>query len=115
MRDSVVALAQRYDGAVAVKCRSSTSAATGSSWLLGVVPVNHAGYARRCPLHASAAHALLAGLMRNDEDAEHVVQEASLRAFRYFRTFNGGSGAEPGSSESFVTRVMAGAATTAMS
>jgi RNA polymerase sigma-70 factor, ECF subfamily len=30
--------------------------------------------------------------MRNEHDAEDVVQEASLRAFRYFRTFTGGDG-----------------------
>jgi RNA polymerase sigma-70 factor (ECF subfamily) len=30
--------------------------------------------------------------MRNEHDAEDVVQEASLRAFRYFRTFAGGDG-----------------------
>jgi RNA polymerase sigma-70 factor (ECF subfamily) len=30
--------------------------------------------------------------MRNEHDAEDVVQEASLRAFRYFRTFTGGNG-----------------------
>ena len=29
--------------------------------------------------------------MRNEHDAEDVVQEASLRAFRYFRTFAGGN------------------------
>ena len=30
--------------------------------------------------------------MRNEHDAEDVVQEASLRALRYFRTFTGGNG-----------------------
>ena len=30
--------------------------------------------------------------MRDEHDAEDVVQEASLRAFRYFRTFTGGNG-----------------------
>jgi RNA polymerase sigma-70 factor (ECF subfamily) len=30
--------------------------------------------------------------MRDEHDAEDVVQEASLRAFRYFRTFVGGDG-----------------------
>ena len=30
--------------------------------------------------------------MRNEHDAEDAVQEASLRAFRYFRTFTGGNG-----------------------
>ena len=31
-------------------------------------------------------------LTGNDQDAEDAVQEASLRAFRYFRTFTGGNG-----------------------
>ena len=30
--------------------------------------------------------------MRNEHDAEDVVQEATLKAFRYFRTFSGGNG-----------------------
>jgi RNA polymerase sigma-70 factor (ECF subfamily) len=30
--------------------------------------------------------------MRNEHDAEEVVQDASLRALRYFRTFTGGDG-----------------------
>jgi len=42
--------------------------------------------------HLDAAYRLARWLMRNEEDAEDVVQEASLRAFRYFRTFNGGNG-----------------------
>jgi RNA polymerase sigma-70 factor (ECF subfamily) len=42
--------------------------------------------------HLDAAHRLARWLMRNDHDAEDVVQDASLRAFRYFRTFNGGDG-----------------------
>ena len=42
--------------------------------------------------HLPAAHRLARRLMRNEHDAEDVVQEASLRAFRYFGTFTGGSG-----------------------
>ena len=42
--------------------------------------------------HLSAAFRLARSLLRNDHDAEDVVQEASLRAFRYFRTFTGGNG-----------------------
>ena len=42
--------------------------------------------------HLDAAYRLARWLTRNDEDAKDVVQEASLRAFRYFRTFTGGSG-----------------------
>jgi RNA polymerase sigma-70 factor (ECF subfamily) len=42
--------------------------------------------------HLDAAYRLARWLMRNEYDAEDVVQEASLRAFRYFRTFTGGDG-----------------------
>jgi RNA polymerase sigma-70 factor (ECF subfamily) len=41
--------------------------------------------------HLDAAYRLARWLMRNDHDAEDVVQEASLRALRYFRTFTGGN------------------------
>jgi len=42
--------------------------------------------------HLDAACRLARHLMRNQHDAEDAVQEASLRAFRYFRTFSGGNG-----------------------
>lgn len=42
--------------------------------------------------HLNAAYRLARWIMQNDHDAEDVVQEASLRAFRYFRTFTGGNG-----------------------
>jgi RNA polymerase sigma-70 factor (ECF subfamily) len=42
--------------------------------------------------HLVAARRLARWLMRNDHDADDVVQDASLRALRYFRTFTGGSG-----------------------
>lgn len=42
--------------------------------------------------HLDAAHRLARWFMRNEHDAEDVVQDASLRAFRYFRTFTGGDG-----------------------
>ena len=42
--------------------------------------------------HLDAAYRLARWLMRNEHDAEDVVQEASLRALRYFRTFTGGNG-----------------------
>jgi RNA polymerase sigma-70 factor (ECF subfamily) len=42
--------------------------------------------------HLDAAHRLARWLMRDDDVAEDVVQEASLRALRYFRTFVGGDG-----------------------
>src|SRR5262245_65869458 len=42
--------------------------------------------------HLGAAHRLARWMLHNDDDANDAVQEASLRAFRYFRTFTGGSG-----------------------
>jgi RNA polymerase sigma-70 factor, ECF subfamily len=42
--------------------------------------------------HLEAGRRLARWLVRNDHDAEDVVQEASLRALRYFGTFTGGDG-----------------------
>jgi len=42
--------------------------------------------------HLDAGYRLARWLMRNEHDAEDVVQEATLRALRYFRTFTGGNG-----------------------
>jgi len=42
--------------------------------------------------HLAAAHRLARWLTRNEHDAEDVVQEASMLAFRYLRTFTGGNG-----------------------
>lgn len=42
--------------------------------------------------HLDAARRLARWLSGNSDDAEDVVQEASLRAFRYFHTFTGGNG-----------------------
>jgi RNA polymerase sigma-70 factor, ECF subfamily len=39
--------------------------------------------------HLDAAYSLARFLMRNDQDAEDVVQEASLRAFRFFESLRG--------------------------
>jgi RNA polymerase sigma-70 factor (ECF subfamily) len=39
--------------------------------------------------HLNAAYNLARFLMRNDQDAEDVVQEAALRAFRFFESFRG--------------------------
>src|SRR5512132_2985799 len=38
--------------------------------------------------HLNAAHNLARWLTKNDFDAEDIVQEAYLRAFKYFHTFN---------------------------
>ena len=42
--------------------------------------------------HLDAARRLARRLMRDEHDAEDAVQDASLRALRYFRTFDGGDG-----------------------
>ena len=42
--------------------------------------------------HLPAGYRLARWITQNDHDAEDVVQEASLRALRYFRTFTGGNG-----------------------
>jgi RNA polymerase sigma-70 factor (ECF subfamily) len=40
--------------------------------------------------HLDAAYNLAVWLTRNEQDAEDVVQEAFLRAFRFFGDFRGG-------------------------
>jgi RNA polymerase sigma-70 factor (ECF subfamily) len=42
--------------------------------------------------HLGSAHRLARWLLRNEHDAEDAVQDASLRALRYFGTFTGGNG-----------------------
>src|SRR5262245_20258085 len=42
--------------------------------------------------HLTAANRLARWLLRNEDDAEDAVQEAALRALRYFGTFTGGDG-----------------------
>ena len=42
--------------------------------------------------HLDAAYNLARWLMHNDQDAQDMVQEAYLRAFRFFQGFRGGDG-----------------------
>lgn len=44
--------------------------------------------------HLDAAYTLARYLTRNDQDAQDVVQDASLRALRYFQGFRGAGSAE---------------------
>jgi RNA polymerase sigma-70 factor, ECF subfamily len=62
------------------RCRTSATAVMDESFDEVVLP------------HLDAAYRLARWLVRNEHDAEDVVQEASLRALRYFRTFTGGNG-----------------------
>jgi RNA polymerase sigma factor (sigma-70 family) len=65
-----------------------------SNGLCGPVPALPAGASFDDVVlpHLAAACRLARYLMRNEHDAEDAVQEASLRALRYFRTFTGGNG-----------------------
>lgn len=49
-----------------------------------------AAFERDVMRHLDAAYNLARWLARNDQDAEDVVQEAVLRAFRFFSGFRGG-------------------------
>jgi RNA polymerase sigma-70 factor, ECF subfamily len=60
--------------------RSATTPGLGESFDEVILP------------HLNAAYRLARWLLRNEHDAEDVVQEASLRALRYFGTFSGGDG-----------------------
>ena len=46
-------------------------------------------FERKVLPHLDAAYNLARFLMRNEQDAEDVVQEAALRAFRFFDNFRG--------------------------
>jgi RNA polymerase sigma-70 factor (ECF subfamily) len=42
--------------------------------------------------HLDSAYNLARWIARSEQDAEDIVQEAYLRAFRYFASFRGGDG-----------------------
>ena len=46
-------------------------------------------FERQIMPHLDAAFSLARFLMRNEEDARDVVQEAALRAFRFYESFRG--------------------------
>jgi RNA polymerase sigma-70 factor (ECF subfamily) len=52
-------------------------------------PARLADFERQILPHLDAAFSLARFLVRNDQDAEDVVQEASLRAFRFYESFRG--------------------------
>jgi RNA polymerase sigma-70 factor, ECF subfamily len=55
-------------------------------------PVELASFEQAMLPHLDAAHNLARWLLRNEQDAQDVVQEAYLRAFRSFGGFRGTSG-----------------------
>lgn len=57
--------------------------------LLGAPP-NLTTFEERVLPHLDAAHNLARWLARNDHDAEDIVQEAFLRAYKFFQGFRGG-------------------------
>ena len=52
-------------------------------------PTGQAAFESAILPHLDAAYSLARFLLRNDQDAEDVVQDASLRAFRFFDSFRG--------------------------
>jgi RNA polymerase sigma-70 factor (ECF subfamily) len=76
------------------KAPTFTTAAEGpaGSEPSGPDPLNGQSFDEVVLPHLDSAYRLARWLVRNDQDAEDVVQEASLRAFRHFRTFTGGNG-----------------------
>jgi RNA polymerase sigma-70 factor (ECF subfamily) len=61
-------------------------------WRRPVEPATGASFEEVVLPHLDAAYRLACWLLRNAHDAEDAVQEASLRATRYFRTYTGGDG-----------------------
>jgi RNA polymerase sigma-70 factor, ECF subfamily len=53
-------------------------------------PTKSTDFDRLMLAHLDAAYNLARWLVRNEHDAEDIVQEASLRAFRFFAGFRGG-------------------------
>ncbi len=54
-------------------------------------PGKRAQFERVVLPHLDAAYNLARWLTRNDHDAEDVMQEASVRAYRFFESFRGGN------------------------
>ena len=56
------------------------------------VPADRDRFARQMLPHLDAAYALAYWLTRNEDEARDAVQEAYLRALRFYRSFRGGDG-----------------------
>src|SRR6185503_2171942 len=57
-----------------------------------LVPASRPSFDEVVLPHLAAARRLARWQLRNEHDAEDALQEAALRAFRYFGTFAGGDG-----------------------
>src|SRR6185503_7735482 len=57
-----------------------------------LVPASRPSFDEVVLPHLAAARRLARWQLRNEHDAEDALQEAALRAFRYFGTFSGGDG-----------------------
>jgi RNA polymerase sigma-70 factor, ECF subfamily len=61
---------------------------------MSMLPDNKARFERLALPHLDAAYNLARWLTRNSEDAADVVQDAYMRALRYFDSFDGSEGEE---------------------
>ena len=65
---------------------------TGGVTTTDIAPTTPPAFEQAVLPHAAAALRLARAVMRNDADAEDAVQDAMVRALRYFRTFDGRNG-----------------------
>ena len=85
------------EGGANVSCGAARNNRSGAGHYVGVIPPTECSpVAERFEdvilPHFDAAYRLARWLVQNDHDAEDIVQEASLRALRYFQTYAGRNG-----------------------